>query len=303
MFLLQRTMVENLAELLKSFEGEYLVAKGLMVSFANRKIPLKCIAKIDNLYEKIMLECQSLVENDVLSDSDSVTKSSVIKDKLNFEERVREWRMSAEYTESISTSGAEATSVSVLESDREGDQVEIDCRTSTCSSVRSHRSSSSVLSQKVKESRAKLRMATFARELQYEQSQQTEIMQEAFCKALAKAETARAEADMKLKRVQDLIKQETIKREKEYEARLAQVEANACVEVASNRGSVRSVSAISSSGAAGRKLAFNRDVGKGEETTKRLCKGIKAPGLNNTAVTNKANEHFLVSTNCELLSS
>ena len=152
MFLLQRTMAQNLAELLKSLEGEYLVAKGLMVSFANRKILLKCIAKIDNLYEKIMLECQSLGENDVLSDSDSVTKSSVIKDKLGlgFEERVREWRMSTEYTESSSTSGAESTSVSVLESDREGDKVEIDCHTSTCSSVRSHRSSSSVSSQKVK---------------------------------------------------------------------------------------------------------------------------------------------------------
>ena len=57
-------------------------------------------------------------------------------------------------------------------------------------------------------------MATFARELQYEQSQQTEIMPKALRKALAKAETERAEADMELKRVQDLIKQETIKREK-----------------------------------------------------------------------------------------
>ena len=113
MFLLQRTMAQNLAELLKSLDGEYLVAEGLMVSFANCKILLKCIAKIDNLYEKIMLECQSLGENDVFPDSDNVTKSSVIKDKLGFEERVREWRMSAEYTESSCTSGAESTSVSV----------------------------------------------------------------------------------------------------------------------------------------------------------------------------------------------
>ena len=293
MFLLQRTMAQNLAGLLKLLEGEYLVAEGLMVSFANRKILLKCVAKIDKLYEKIMLECQSLGENDVLPDSDNVTKSSAIKNKLGFEERVREWRMSAEYAESSSTSGAESTFVSVLESDREGDKVEIDCRTSTCSSVRSHRSSSSVLSQKVKESRVKLRMATFAKELQYEQSQQTEIMQ----RALAKAEAARLEADMELKRVQDSIKRETLKREKEYEARLAQVEANAWAEVASNRGSVRNVSAIASTGAAGRKLAFSRDVGKGEETTKGLCKGIEAPGchngrLDNHAVTNEANELF-----------
>ena len=242
-----------------------------------------------------MLECQSLGKNDVLPDSENVTKSSVIKDKLGFEERVREWRMSAEYAEPSSTSGAESTSVSVLESDWEGDKVEIDCRTSTCSSVRSHQSFSNVLSQKVKESRVKLRMATFARELQYEQSQQIEIMQEVLRKALAKAETARAEADMELKRVQDSIKQETLKREKEYEARLAQVEANAWAEEASNRGSVRSVGAIASTGAAGRKLAFNRDVSKGEETTKGLCKGIKTPGchkgrLDNPAVTNEANE-------------
>ena len=196
MFLLQRTMAQNLAGLLKLLEGEYLVAEGLMVSFANRKIFLKCVAKVDNLYEKIMLECQSLGENDVLPDSDNVTKSSVIKDKVGFEERVRERLMSAEYAESSSTSGAESTSVSLLESDREGDKVKIDCRTSTCSSLRSHRSFSSVLSQRVKESRVKLRLATFARELQYEQSQQTEIMQEALRKALAKAETTRAESDM-----------------------------------------------------------------------------------------------------------
>ena len=109
MFLLQRTMAQNLAELLKLLEGEYLVAEGLMVSFANRKILLKFVAKIDNLYEKIMLECQSLGENDVLPDSDNITKSSVIKDKVGFAERVREWRMSAEYAESSSTSGAELT--------------------------------------------------------------------------------------------------------------------------------------------------------------------------------------------------
>ena len=142
-------------------------------------------------------------------------------------------------------------------------------------------------------------MATFARELQYEQSQQTEIMQEALRKALAKAETARAEADMELKRVQDSIKQETLKREKEYKARLAQVEANAWAEVASYRGSVRSVSAIASTGAAGRKLSFNRDVGKGEKTTKGLCKGIEVPGchngrLDNPAVTNEAKSYLRV---------
>ena len=49
MILLQRTMAQNLAGLLKLLEGKYLVAEGLMVSFANRKILLKCVAKIDNL--------------------------------------------------------------------------------------------------------------------------------------------------------------------------------------------------------------------------------------------------------------
>ena len=54
-----------------------------------------------------------LGENDVLPDSDNATKTSVIKDKLGFKERVREWRMSAVYAESSSISGAESTSVSV----------------------------------------------------------------------------------------------------------------------------------------------------------------------------------------------
>ena len=122
-------------------------------------------------------------------------------------------------------------------------------------------------------------MATFTRGLQYDQSQQNEIMPEALRKALAEAETARAEAetaraeaDMELKRVEDLIKQEILKREKEYEPRLAQVDANVLAEVASTRGSLKSLSAIFIIGAAGRKLAFDKDIGNVKKPQKECVK-------------------------------
>ena len=100
---------------------------------------------------------------------------------------------------------------------------------------------------------------------------------------------------MKLEQVQDSIKQEILKREKEYEAKLAQVKANAWAEIASNGGSVKGVSAISITSAAALKIAFNKDVGKGEGITKELCKGIETPGchegrLDNPTVINAANE-------------
>ena len=80
-------------------------------------------------------------------------------------------------------------------------------------SSRSRPSYYSVRSQKVNESLVKLKMATFARELQYEHSRQNEIMQE----ALRKAERARDEAERALKGVQDSIKQDALRREKDYE--------------------------------------------------------------------------------------
>ena len=73
---------------------------------------------------------------------------------------------------------------------------------------------------------------------------------------------------MELKREQDLIKREILKREKEYKAKLAQVEANAWAEAASNRSSVRIVSAISITSAAECKLDLTRSSAKVKELQK-----------------------------------
>ena len=92
-----------------------------------------------------MLKCQSLGENDILPDCSNVTKSSVIKSKLDFDERVKEWLDRAERAAASSDSESESNS------DRTESQSEIDCRLCSCSG-RSRCSSSSVRSQKVKES-------------------------------------------------------------------------------------------------------------------------------------------------------
>ena len=172
---------------------------------------------------------------------------------------MREWLDRAE--RAAANSGSETES----DSDQTESQSEIDCRLSS-HSCRSRSSYSSVRSQKVKESLVKLRMATFARELQYEHSRQNEIMQE----ALRKAERARDEAERALKGVQDSIKQDALRREKDYEVRLATEEAKAWEEVRSKRGSVKSVSTLSAAAAPKHKLTLGGSVGKGDGTVKGL---------------------------------
>ena len=140
---------------------------------------------------------------------------------------MKEWLDRAERAAAISGSESES------DSDRTESQSEIDCRLSSCSG-HSRYSSSSVRSQKVKESRVKLRLATSARELQYEHCLQNEIMQEGH----RKAKRARDEAERALKEVQDSTKQDALRREKDYEVRLATKEAKAWEEARSNRGSV-----------------------------------------------------------------
>ena len=167
-------MTRDLPGLLRDLR-KYLAVEGLMASPVNKGILPMFITNANDLYKELMLKCQSLGENDILPDSSNVTKSSVIKSKLEFDERVREWLDRAER--------AAANSGSETESD--SDQTESQF-------VNSSRSRPSYRSQKVKESLVK---QTFARELQYEHSRQNEIMQE----VLRKAERARDEAERALK--------------------------------------------------------------------------------------------------------
>ena len=259
-------MTRDLPGLLRDLKREYLVVEGLMASPVNKGILPMFITYANDLYKEVMLKCQSLGENDILPDSSNVTKSSVIKSKLEFDERVREWLDRAE--RAAANSGSETES----DSDQTESQSEIDCRLSSHSS-RSRPSYSSVRSQKVKESLVKLRMATFARELQYEHSRQNEIMQE----VLRKAERARDEAERALKGVQDSIKQDALRREKDYEVRLATEEAKAWEEVRCKRGSVKSVSTLSAAAAPKHKLTLGGSVGKGDGTVKGLCGRNVAP--------------------------
>ena len=180
--------------MLKDLKKEYLAVERLMASFVNKGILPMFITKANDLYKEVMLKCQSLGENNILSDCNNVTKSSVIMSKLDFDERVKELLDRAERAGVMSDSESESNS------DRTESQSEIDCRLCSCSG-RSRCSSSSVRSQKVKESRVKLKMATFTIELQYEQSRQNEIMQE----ALRKAERAHDETETALKGFKTLL--------------------------------------------------------------------------------------------------
>ena len=119
-----------------------------------------------------MLKCQSLRENEILPNCYNVIKSSVIKAKLDFDERVKEWLDRAEQA------AASFSSLSESESDQTESRSEIDCCLSSCIGCPLY-SSSSARSQKVNESRVKFRTVTFARKLQYEHSRQNKITQEA----------------------------------------------------------------------------------------------------------------------------
>ena len=217
--------------------------------------------KANDLHKKVIVG-----ENDILPDCNSVTKSCIIKAKFNFDERVKEWLDLAE--QAAASSGTESES----DSNRTESHSEIDCRISSCSG-HSRFSSSGVRSQKVKESRVKLRMATLARELQYEHFWPNEIMQE----ALQKAERARYEAERALKGVQNSIKQDALRPEKDYKVRLATEEAKVWEEVKSNRGSVDSVNTSPAFHTLRHKLTFGGSVGTGDGPAEGLSGRNVAP--------------------------
>ena len=104
-------MARCLPDLLKELEKEYLAVEGLMASFVNKGILPMFITKANDLYEKMMLKCQSLGENDILLDCNNVTKSSVIKCELDFDERVKEWLDRAERAADSSDSESESKAI------------------------------------------------------------------------------------------------------------------------------------------------------------------------------------------------
>ena len=115
-------MARGLPDLLRDLEKEFLAVEGLMASFVKRGILPMFITKANDLYEEVMLKCQSLGENDILPECNNVTKSSIIKSKLDFDERVKEWLDRAERAAASSDSESESNS------DRTESQSEIDCR-------------------------------------------------------------------------------------------------------------------------------------------------------------------------------
>ena len=92
--------LENIDKLLKALEAKYLLAEGLMVSTANKKILLGVLNELKLLYDELMLKCLPLGEGDYLPNT-KTTKLSVVNDKSEFDARVNEWIDSAESCSSV----------------------------------------------------------------------------------------------------------------------------------------------------------------------------------------------------------
>ena len=259
--------IRNIDELLKALEAKYLLAEGLMVSTANKKILLGVLNELKLLYDELMLKCLPLREGDYLPNT-KTTKLSVVNDKSEFNARVNEWIDSAESCSSV-RSNLERNDRLKIDKDSESQ--------STCTS-RSRRSSSSATSQKIRESLVKLRLATYAREMQYKRSRQEELAE----KTLQERERVLQEAEREFKRVQSALKQDALNREKEYNALLAAVEAEAWKEVASERGSVKDVNDICTTA----DVSNHRGVLKGPESADRTRCG---------EVTGSGNAHAVLS--------
>ena len=244
---------EGFHDLLMALDENYLIAEGLMASASNKVILEKVVTKINSLHDELMSKCLPLGESDVLPDS-TKTNLSVKNDKVEFDGRVRAWIESAETLASDSERHSEKFNF----------QREDDCRSnaSTCRSSRTHRSGSSVVSQKLKESVVKLRLATFAREMQYEQSRQAALAEKTLNQLNARQEEAEKDfklAQAELKQAQAKLKQDALLRDKELGAQLAALEADAWKEAAKDHGSVvpkevRSTSKVPN------EMAFNTKV-------------------------------------------
>ena len=99
-FALRKMSLEDIDELLKALEAKYLLAEGLMVSTANKKILLGVLNELKLLYGELTLKCLPLGEGDYLPNI-KITKLSVVNDKLEYDARVNEWIDSAESCTSV----------------------------------------------------------------------------------------------------------------------------------------------------------------------------------------------------------
>ena len=248
----------NLSETLHALQTKYLIADGLMLRVENECIVRNLVTDINSDFDNLMAKCVELVDSAVLPGT-VVEKISVKKAKLEFDVRVKDWLDDIELTKARGDIQPEAQPVLPKASFVLGD-------TGSTGSRRTGRSSGSSVAFKRKEGLVKMKLARYAKEKEIEKLRMTDaaerelleadkhlqsvtrqaeaVKREAEEKANAvkreaeeKANAVKREAEERIEiarreaaRLQERASRQAVLREKEWEEKLAEVEAEVWLE-------------------------------------------------------------------------
>ena len=248
----------DLSEPLRAVETKYLIADGLMLRAENECISKNLVADINGDFDALMVQCIS-IDDDALLPGTAVKLVTVKSAKLEFDTRVNDWFDDIELTKAWCDIQPQPQSVLP-----KANLVFEDTRST--GSRRTGRSSGSSLAFKREEGLVKMKLARFAKEKEIEKLRMTDVVEKelrevdkrlrsvtrqaeaakreaeerpnaAKREAEEKAKAVKREAEEKIEtarreaaRLQERASRQALLREKEWEVRLAEVEAEVWLE-------------------------------------------------------------------------
>jgi len=93
-------MARDLNSLLEALKFKYLVADGLILSFKNKALLRKIVTEIGGICDDVVLQCLSLEACDILPSSKFI-KNYMVKEKSEFDVKVRDWFERAEFESAV----------------------------------------------------------------------------------------------------------------------------------------------------------------------------------------------------------
>ena len=228
----------NSLPFIKDLRQKYLIVEGLMLNVENAKIVETLVSDINNEFDRLMVDCVALCDKELIPGTDAI-KQNVVVAKQKFDNRVTAW------LSKVNEGCSYKTACDVPDIDRCGAPFGR-APSDTCSTT------SSVASLKKIEGQVKLRLATFAKQLDEERFQQSEMDRQ-------KIERAKREVELAQQSVSDLqrnIDQENKKRQREVEIRMAALEVKAWEELSESENPV--FSAAKRPDAGGERLKCNK---------------------------------------------
>ena len=212
----------NLSETLHALQTKYLIADGLMLRVENECIVRNLVTDINSDFDNLMAKCVELADSAVLPGT-VVEKISVKKAKLEFDVRVKDWLDDIELTKARGDIQPQAQPVLPKASFVLGD-------TGSTGSRRTGRSSGSSVAFKRKEGLVKMKLARYAKEKEIEKLRMTDAAERELLEADKHLQSVTRQAEAVKREAEE--KANVVKREAEEKANAVKREAEERIEIA-----------------------------------------------------------------------